>query len=153
MQSSRHSLGATFDSIAVDWRRLFIAHFVVGIVVAAALWVRIGPEYFGGIANRRIGVSIVIFTALAWLPIVVSWLLARKWLLGTGATSAYIVCLIVIGLVAAAAYAAVGIPRSPVFVISLLTTVVQVIVLLLCLFHAPRDVLSSNKSPERTREG
>jgi hypothetical protein len=151
MPSTRQSLGATFDSIAVDLRRLSIAHCVVGIVLAAALWARVGPEYFGKGLYRRIGVSIVIFTALAWLPVIVSWVHARRWLPGTGATPAYIVCLGVINLAAGAAYAVVGMPHLPALLISLLTTGLQGIALLFCVFHAPRDVLSSNKSMERTR--
>ena len=153
MRSPRQSLGARFDSIAVDWRRLSIAHWISAIVLAAALWVRIGPEYFGQHTNLRMGVSVVVFTTLAWLPVVVSWALAKRWLTGTGATSAYIVCFSVISLAAGAAYAVLGMPRLPALLISLLMTGLQGIAFGLCVFHAPYDVLPSNNSLERTREG
>ena len=152
MTSRRLILGASFDAIAIDSSRILLAHCVAALIVAVALWIRIGPEYFSGAAGFRVGGPVLYGTLVAWIPYVFSWALARRYLAGRGTVGRFILCVAVVALASSAAFAGLmGSPTYPAVAVSLIAAAVLVLGLLACMLL--RDpVPPSNKSLERTRD-
>jgi len=149
--SQRETIGITFDAIAVDTYRLFLAHCICAAIASAALWIPFGPEYSSPTYHRA-GGTVVLVTLVAWLPYAISWALARKLLPGRGIAFGFIIGLAAVCIISSAAYLGLlGLPLRPAG-ISVATAAALGIVILCCAAFG-RPMPSSNKSLERTREG
>ena len=149
--SQRETIGSTFDAIAIDTHRLFLAHCIAAVIGSAALWIRLGPEYSSPTYHRA-GGTILLVTLGAWLPYALSWAIVRKLLPGRGIALGFVICLAVVCVISCLAYLGLlGIPPHTIG-ISVATAAALAILALSCAALG-RRMPSSNKSLERTREG
>ena len=148
--SQRETIGSTFDAIAIDTHRLFVAHCIAAVIASAALWIRLGPEYSSPTYHRA-GGTILLVTLGAWLPYALSWAIARTLLPGRGTALWFAIGLAAVCVISCIAYVGLlGIPPHTVGIS--MATATALAILALCCAAFGRRVPTSNNSLERTRE-
>jgi hypothetical protein len=148
--SQHKTIGARFDAIVLDMRRLLLAHCIAAAIASTAIWIHLGPEYASPTYHRA-GGTVVLVTLAAWVPYVLSWALARKVLPGRGVAIGFIICLATACIFSSAAYLGLFAFSPHTLGISVVTTVALAIANLSCAAFG-RSLASSNNSLERTRE-
>jgi hypothetical protein len=150
MSAHRNSIGSSFDDIVIGSRRLGIGHGVAAFIAVASLWFRLGPEYFGNPRPHRIDGVVLFTTVAAWLPCLLSWIVAKQYIVGRRQARNYLICLGLVTTASALGYAGKLGTSVPAYTVSIVATLILGLSLVFC---AAIAVSSSNKSLERTREG
>jgi hypothetical protein len=121
---------------------------VAAFVAVASLWFRIGPEYFGSVRPHRIGGVVLFTTIAAWLPCLLSWIVAKQYIVGRRQARNYLICLGLVTTASALGYAGKLGTSMPAYTVSIVATILLGLSLVFCEVLAGS---SSNKSLERTR--